>query len=90
MKVDKAELRRRLALEQGPICAMPDCHQPWTDMAHIVPSGAGGRASTYTLDNVVGLSRTCHDIFDGRILAGRQHMMRMLMAEVVKHQRKGL
>ena len=89
MKVDKAELRRRLAEEQGPICAMPDCHQPWTDMAHIRGSGMGGTPSSYVIDNLVGLCHRDHMVFDGHLLQGRQSMLRVLMRTVVKQQREG-
>ena len=62
---------------QGPHCLM--CGEPWTEKAHIWPSGMGGQPSTYRPDNRVGLCHGCHDIFDGRNLAGRQRMMRQLM-----------
>ena len=58
---------------------MPTCVNDWTDVAHIQGSGMGGQPSTYMIENLVGLCRSCHDTFDGRELAGRQHMLRELM-----------
>ncbi len=65
---------------QGLQCGMPWCTNEWTDAAHIDGSGMGGRISTYEIENMVGLCRSCHDTFDGRDLAGRQHMLRQLLA----------
>ena len=67
---------------------MPSCVNEWTDPAHIHGSGMGGRISTYSIENMVGLCRGCHDTFDGRDLAGRQHMLRELMGEYVKTMRE--
>jgi len=64
---------------QGAQCLIPGCPNRWTEKAHIWPSGMGGQPSTYRAENLVGLCRQCHDIFDGRNLAGRQHMLRLLM-----------
>ena len=69
---------------QGIRCVMPDCDELWSDAAHVEPSGLGGRPSTNVAENLVGLCRTCHDIFDGRRLQGRQHMLRVLMAALVE------
>ena len=73
------QLKEDLRAWQGLQCAMPSCVNEWTDAAHIQGSGSGGRISTYTIENMVGLCRSCHDTFDGRDLAGRQHMLRELM-----------
>ena len=62
---------------QGRSCLM--CSEPWTEKAHIWPSGMGGRPSMLRIDNLVGLCHGCHDVFDGRNMAGRQNMMRRLM-----------
>lgn len=62
---------------QGPSCLC--CSEPWTEKAHIWPSGMGGQPSTYRADNLVGLCHHCHDIFDGRDMHGRQRMLRQLM-----------
>jgi hypothetical protein len=56
--------------------------------AHIDGSGSGGRLSTYTIDNLVGLCRVHHDQFDGRSLQGRQQLLRELMRYVVVHERQ--
>jgi len=72
---------------QGPLCAVPGCPSPWTDKAHIDPSGAGGRPSTYSLENLVGLCHPCHMIFDGQQLQGRQRLLRVLMRSRVQHIR---
>jgi 5-methylcytosine-specific restriction endonuclease McrA len=64
---------------QGLTCLIPGCDQPWTERAHIWPSGLGGQPSTYRPDNLVGLCKGCHDIFDGRDMHGRQRMLRLLM-----------
>jgi 5-methylcytosine-specific restriction endonuclease McrA len=72
--VDEAILAR-----QGPLCLISDCGKPWTEKAHIWPSGMGGQPSTYRPDNLVGLCRYCHDVFDGRDMHGRQRMLRQLM-----------
>lgn len=88
---DRRELmdrtREDLDSWQGSRCAMPGCTDSWTDPAHIEGSGSGGRRSTYSIENMVGLCRYHHDVFDGRDLAGRQRMLRDLMREYVKHQR---
>lgn len=85
------ELRRQLLRVQGARCAMPACSEPWVDVAHIAGSGMGGRPSTYNLANVAGLCRSCHDTFDGRQMAGRQELLRRLLAaytqEVRRHRR---
>jgi hypothetical protein len=39
----------------------------------------GGRPSTYTAENLVGLCKLHHDVFDGRVLQGRQDLLRVLM-----------
>lgn len=66
-----------ICARQGPHCLM--CDQPWTEKAHIWPSGMGGQPSMLRASNLVGLCHRCHDIFDGRDMAGRQNMMRRLM-----------
>jgi hypothetical protein len=68
-----------LLARQGPMCLIPDCGEPWTERAHIWPSGMGGQSSMLRADNLVGLCHQHHDIFDGRELHGRQHMLRQLM-----------
>jgi len=64
---------------QGPGCIVPHCTSLWTQKAHIEGSGHGGRPSTYNPENLVGMCRPHHDIFDGRDMAGRQRMLRDLM-----------
>lgn len=76
---DRTALDTALFARQGPWCLIPGCHEPWTERAHIWPSGLGGRPSTYRADNLVGLCHWHHDIFDGRQLEGRQRLMRLLM-----------
>ncbi len=80
-------IRRDLEAWQGHQCAMPWCTNPWSDPAHIDASGMGGRPSTYSIENMVGLCRSCHDTFDGRDLQGRQAMLRSLLAAHVKTSR---
>ena len=82
------DVRGEVLLAQGPACAMPGCTQPWAQLAHVQPSGMGGRPSTYTASNLAGLCVPCHDIFDGRQLAGRQEMLRRLMASHLHHTRR--
>lgn len=73
------EMRDSIMARQGAECLVPDCPDPWVDGAHIEPSGAGGRPSTYTPKNIIGLCRFHHDVFDGRELHGRQRLLRVLM-----------
>ncbi len=80
-------IKEDLRTWQGYQCGMPWCINEWTDAAHIDGSGMGGRISTYSIENMVGLCRTCHDTFDGRDLQGRQRMLRDLLAEYVKTER---
>ncbi len=80
-------LREDLNHWQGMLCAMPNCENAWVDVAHIHGSGMGGRISTYSIENVVGLCRPCHDTFDGRDLQGRQLMLRDLLSEWVRSSR---
>jgi hypothetical protein len=74
-----AQLDLELISQQGATCLMPGCSEPWAQKAHIVPSGMGGRPSTFEADNLVGLCVYHHDVFDGRQLEGRQLMLRTLM-----------
>jgi hypothetical protein len=83
----RSQLREELHSAQGVACGMPGCTNAWTDTAHIRGTGMGGAPSRNTVANVVGLCRSCHDTFDGRELAGRQFMLRRLMAEVVAYER---
>ena len=78
------QLARQVLERQGPGCFRPGCPEPWTDLAHIEPSGMGGRPSLLHAGNLVGLCRPCHRIFDGQDLAGRARMLRDLMAELVR------
>lgn len=78
-ELDASEVRRQITEAQGTVCAVPSCQQPWTDAAHIRASGMGGRLSTYTVENLVGLCRHHHDQFDGRRMQGRQDLLRELM-----------
>ncbi len=77
-------LNRKILERQGPLCILPDCDEPWTEKAEIDASGIGGRPSTCTAENLVGRCRTCHAIFDGRILQGRQRMLRTLMRSLAE------
>ena len=79
------DLADQILTRQGPVCLIPGCGDPWTEKAHIVPSGMGGRPSTYTPENLVGLCKLHHDIFDGRILQGRQDLLRTLMKSHADH-----
>ena len=83
-------IREDLTAWQGVLCAMPRCRNDWTDPAHIDASGMGGRPSTYSIENMVGLCRSCHDTFDGRTLQGRQAMLRQLLAAHVTATRLGV
>lgn len=73
------ELTAAIVLRQGTECLVPGCSDPWTDRSHVEPSGMGGRPSLRNPENLVGLCRHHHDVFDGRELHGRQHMLRILM-----------
>ena len=75
----------QLHARQGPLCLIPDCGEPWTEKAHIWPSGMGGLPSTYRASNLVGLCHQHHDIFDGRDMHGRQRLLRQLM-EILRDQ----
>lgn len=79
-------LRAVVLDRQGWRCFRPSCPNPWTDLAHIEPSGLGGRPHLYRADNLVGLCRPCHRIFDGQDLAGRARMLRDLMAELLRYR----
>ena len=78
-KLSESELIEAVIRRQGVECLIPGCHEPWADKAHIEPSGMGGRPSLRNPLNLVGLCRPHHDIFDGRILQGRQDLLRTLM-----------
>lgn len=80
-------IKEDLRAWQGYQCGMPSCINEWTDAAHIQGSGMGGRISTYSIENMVGLCRGCHDTFDGRDLQGRQAMLRDLLGEHVRSMR---
>ena len=73
------DLADQILQRQGPGCLIPGCGDPWAEKAHIEPSGMGGRPSTYTSENLVGLCKLHHDVFDGRVLQGRQDLLRVLM-----------
>ena len=73
------EMEALIFSRQGVKCLMPDCDEDWSDKAHVDGSGMGGRPSTFTIDNMVGLCRPDHRIFDGQDLQGRQYMLRTLM-----------
>ncbi len=79
-----AEIWLHIMVTQGSVCVIPGCDEPWTDPAHIDASGMGGRPSTNVEGNIVGMCRSCHDVFDGRVLQGRQHMLRVLLAALVE------
>lgn len=76
------ELRAELLALQGVRCLVPSCTRAWQQMAHIEPSGMGGRPSLRRASNLAGLCGWHHDIFDGRRLEGRQELMRELMASL--------
>lgn len=65
------------------------CSDWFQDLAHIEPSGMGGRQNR-TADNLVGLCRHHHRVFDGQDLGGRQRMLRdlMKMAKLAKRRDK--
>lgn len=50
----------------GGMCEWPGCVSQADEMAHVEPSGMGGRASVDTIGNVMALCRGHHDILDGR------------------------
>jgi 5-methylcytosine-specific restriction endonuclease McrA len=86
----KFKMREKIRASQGADCLIPSCTDSWLDVAHIDGSGSGGRVSTYKLDNLIGLCRHHHDIFDGHQLQGRQHLMRELMRFLADNARKKL
>lgn len=56
---------RKEALQRDGGCVWPDCdHEGRLEMAHIVPSGSGGRDE---LDAVAMLCRTAHNVLDARV-----------------------
>lgn len=74
---------------QGTRCVVPTCVSPWVDKAHIKePSGMGGRPSTWVIDNLAGLCRFHHEVYDGHVLQGRQRLLRDLMWFVVQQVRQ--
>ena len=79
MALSDLELIEAIIHRQGVECLIPGCHEPWVDRAHIEPSGMGGRPSLRNPLNLIGLCRSHHDIFDGRTIQGRQHLLRTLM-----------
>lgn len=83
-----AELNALVLELQGSKCLMPDCDDPWQEKAHCEPSGMGGRPSTKTPENLVGLCKHHHDVFDGRDLHGRQRMLRLLMRSLADSVRR--
>ena len=72
---------------QGSGCIVPGCSDLGTDLAHICPSGMGGRRSTYNTDNFVLMCREHHQVFDGHQLQGRQLLLRVLVRSRSEHVR---
>jgi hypothetical protein len=76
-EVHSSDFAEEVRQRQGNLCAVPACGAAWTDVAHVWPSGMGGRPSSYQIDNLVGLCHPCHTAFDGN----RAWMMRTLMED---------
>lgn len=74
------QLRAAVHDRQGITCLAPHCRAPWEQMAHLEPSGMGGRDNRRP-DNLVGLCHNHHDVFDGRTLHGRQRLLVDLMQD---------
>ena len=67
---DRSELRAQ-ALERDQGCVWSgDFHDGPLEMAHLEPSGMGGRQSADTLPNVRILCRRHHGLLDGRDHSG--------------------
>ena len=76
----RTDLNETIRARQGYECLIPGCHERWSEKAHIWGRRMGGVPSLRdNPDLVVGLCRSCHDIFDGRSMHGRQRMLRLLM-----------
>lgn len=81
------ELREEIRKADGTRCVIPSCNHQWVDSAHIRASGIGGQRSSYRLNNLTGMCRLHHDIYDGRQIQGRQDLLAELLDWVVQRQR---
>lgn len=64
--MSRSRLRAALWDLTGGMCEWPECSEQADEMAHIEPSGMGGRSSVDTIRNVWALCREHHNILDGR------------------------
>ena len=85
---DRAERRKSLRdqviwRERGG-CAHPGCLATGSQMAHIRGVGMGGRPSADTLENVLWLCVSHHDVLDGREHHGLRRVMGDLYAEIIR------
>lgn len=83
----RRELRAAVQELSGGICEWASCHQQGEQLAHIEPSGLGGRPSMDRLENVAWLCTYHHDVFDGR-RKGAHHELRKYVAMYVHEQRR--
>ena len=76
---DRGVLRAQ-ALERDQGCVWPDdFHDGPLEMAHLEPSGMGGRGSVDVLANVRTLCRRHHGLLDGRDHAGLKRALVALL-----------
>jgi hypothetical protein len=55
------QLERDVLVEAGHRCALPRCHMPTVEIAHIKP---WAQVKSHTFDNLIALCPTCHARYD--------------------------
>ena len=83
---ERYELQETIRHLQGNRCIIPWCTDNWEDLAHLEPSGSGGRDNA-VVGNLVGMCRPCHDRMDGRDLKGRDREYRRFVAHYSNEHR---
>lgn len=71
--METSALRSYIMEAQGVQCVMPNCHLPWTDLAHIRAASLGG---SRTPSNLVGMCRVCHANYDQHRPQVQEELMR--------------
>ncbi len=66
-----AEIRRAVLLEAGHACAIPTCHFPATEFAHIEPFAV---VKKHEVSNIVALCPNHHHLYDQRKAIDRKSM----------------
>lgn len=66
-----ADIRRAVLLEAGHACAIPTCHFPATEFAHIDPFA---QVKKHEIQNIVALCPNHHHLFDQKKMIDRKAM----------------